>query len=236
MFKITHSAGHALVTKGKESPDGYKEWQYTDKIVRFAMEELAQYENVAQKRIDDPTGKVDISLPQRWNAVNSWGANLHIDWHLNAFGNGGWNNSGGTETYVHPSKPKEAVELAQKVQRNLVNSLGFNDRGVKYAKFDMLHFTKMTAILPEIAFMTNKNEAMKMRTAEYQKKAALAVVAAVVAQYGLKKKPKPKPAAVKPGVFYRVVTGSFSDIENAERQVSVLKKAGFESFIDVFEK
>lgn len=235
MLKITHAAGHALVTKGKQSPDGYKEWQYTDKIVRYAMEELAKYENVAQKRIDDPTGKVDISLPQRWNAVNSWGSNLHIDWHLNAFGKGGWNEAGGTETYVHPSKPKEAVELANKVQSNLVSALGFQNRGVKYAKFDMLHYTKMTAILPEIAFMTNKNEAMKMRTADYQKKAALAVVAAVVAQYGLKKKPEPKPT-VKPGVFYRVVTGSFSDKENAERQVNVLKKAGFESFIDVYKK
>jgi hypothetical protein len=62
----------------------------------------------------------------------------------------------------------------------------------------MIRETNPTAILIEFAFMTNQNEASKMRTAEYQQKAAKAVVEAIAAQYGLKKKyvapPAPTPA------------------------------------------
>ncbi|MEH7009797.1 N-acetylmuramoyl-L-alanine amidase [Neobacillus niacini] len=188
MFKITHAAGHALVTLGKQSPDGYKEWQVTNEIVGLVMMELGNYEGVSQKRIDDPTGKIDIPLTKRCELINNWGANVHIDYHLNAYGSG-WNSAGGTETYTYTSRPKEAGALAEKVQTNLVRELGFSNRGVKAANFQMVRETKMTAILIEFAFMTNQNEAMKMRTAEYQKKAAKAVLDGLVAQYGLKKKP-----------------------------------------------
>ena len=37
-------------------------------------------------------------------------------------------------------------------------------------------------------------------------------------------------------IFYRVVTGSFKDIENAEKRADELKKKGFVSFIDIYKK
>jgi N-acetylmuramoyl-L-alanine amidase len=91
----------------------------------------------------------------------------------------------------------------------------------------------MTAILPEIAFMTNKNEAMKMRTAEYQKKAAKAIVDALVDQYGLKKKPapKPKPKPKPSGKLYKVQTGAFADRKNAEALAANLEKDGYSTYI-----
>ncbi|MGM0903046.1 MAG: N-acetylmuramoyl-L-alanine amidase [Bacillota bacterium] len=238
-LKVSGAAGHALVTAGKQDPEGKKEWWYTDKILRYTFDMLAEYEGVVTKRFDNPTGKREISLPERYNAINKWGADVHIDFHLNAYGSGGWTSPGGTECYVDPSRPKEAVELAKKIQANLVRELGFNNRGVKYVAFDMVHFTKMTAVLPEIAFMTNKNEAYKMRTAEYQKKAAKAIVDALVGQYRLKKKPVPKPAPkparpAKPsnnGGLYKVQVGAFTEKSNAERLAAELKKKGYATFI-----
>lgn len=189
VMKISGACGHSKYdTIGKQDPEGMKEWEYTDKIIRYFFDMLKDYEGVETRRFDDPTGKVDYPLPQRYNAINTWGADVHIDFHLNAFGNGGWSNAKGIETFTSESKPKEAVQLATKVQKNLVNELRFADRGVKHVNWDMVYFTKMDAILIEFAFMTNKEEAYKMRTAEYQKKAAKAVVDALVAQYGLKKK------------------------------------------------
>lgn len=186
-MKITHSAGHALTTPGKQSPDGYKEWSYTNEIVKLVMSELDQYEGVSQKRIDDPTGKTDYPLIARTNMVNSFNGHLHIDYHMNAFGNG-WTSPGGTETFVYSFTLKEANTLASKVQANLVRELGFANRGVKVGDLHMIRETKPTAILIEFAFMSNQNEATKMRTAEYQAKAAKAVVDAIAAQYNLKKK------------------------------------------------
>lgn len=227
MLKITHAAGHALVTPGKQSPDGYKEWQVTTEIVEFVMRELETYEGLDQKRIDDPTGNSDLPLKKRCELINGWSANVHIDYHLNAYGSG-WNNAGGTETYTYTTKPKEAEGLAEKIQTNLVKELGFRNRGVKAADFQMVRETKMTAILIEFAFMTNHNEAMKMRTEEYQKKAAKAVVDGLVAQYGLKKKPAVSSTA---DVLYRVQVGAFSDINRAKGVVEELKSKGYPAII-----
>jgi N-acetylmuramoyl-L-alanine amidase len=227
MLKITHAAGHALVTPGKQSPDGFKEWQVTSEIVELVMRELENYEDVLQKRIDDPTGKSDISLTKRCEQINGWGANVHIDYHLNAFGNG-WNNAGGTEIYTYITKPKEAAALAEKIQTNLIREVGFRNRGVKAANFQMVRETKMTAIVIEFAFMTNQNEAMKMRTAEYQKKAAKAVVDGLVSQYGLKKNPTASPAT---NDLYRVQVGAFTDINNAKNLVEELKAKGYPAII-----
>lgn len=227
MLKITHAAGHALVTPGKQSPDGFKEWQVTNKIVELVMRELGNYEGLAQKRIDDPTGNSDIPLKKRCELINGWEANVHIDYHLNAYGSG-WNNAGGTETYTYITKPKEAAELAGKIQTNLVKELGFRNRGVKAADFQMVRETKMTAILIEFAFMTNQNEAMKMRTSEYQKRAAKAVIDGLVAQYGLKKKPAVSQGA---GVLYRVQVGAFSDVNRAKGLCKELITKGFPAII-----
>jgi N-acetylmuramoyl-L-alanine amidase len=227
MFKITHAAGHALVTPGKQSPDGYKEWQVTSEIVEQVMRELENYEDVLQKRIDDPTGKSDIPLEKRCERINRWGANVHIDYHLNAYGSG-WNSAGGTEIYTYTTKPKEAVALAEKIQTNLVREIGFRSRGVKAANFQMVRETKMTAIVIEFAFMTNQNEAMKMRTAEYQKKAAKAVVDGLVSQYGLKKNPSEYPASIN---LYRVQVGAFTDLNNAKNLAEELKAKGYPAII-----
>jgi N-acetylmuramoyl-L-alanine amidase len=227
MLKITHAAGRALVTAGKESPDGCKEWQVTNEIVKLVIRELGNFEGVDQKRIDDSTGKTDIALNRRCELVNGWGADVHIDYHLNAYETG-WNAAGGTETYIYTTKPKEAMALAERIQTNLVKELGFRNRGVKAANFQMLRETKMTAILIEFAFMTNKNEALKMRTAEYHKKAAKAIVEGLVTQYGLKRKPEITPST---NLLYRVQVGAFSDIKNAKDLVEELKANGYPAML-----
>jgi N-acetylmuramoyl-L-alanine amidase len=227
MLKISHAAGHALVTPGKQSPDGYKEWQVTNEIVKLVMMELDNYEGVSQKRIDDPTGRTDLPLNKRCEIINTWGAHVHIDYHLNAYGSG-WNNAGGIETYIYASWPTEAAALAEKVQTNLVREIGFSNRGVKAANFQIVRDTNMTAILIEFAFMTNHNEAMKMRTMEYQKKAAIAVVEGIAAQYGLVKKPVETPSA---NVLYRVQVGAFTDINNAKGLVEELKAKGYPAIL-----
>lgn len=227
MLKISHAAGHALVTPGKQSPDGYKEWKFTSEIVKLVMMELESYEGVSQKRIDDPTGASDVSLNKRCELINTWGANVHIDYHLNAYGSR-WNHAGGTETYIYTTRPKEASALAEKIQTNLVRSLGFPNRGVKSANFQMVRETKMTALIIEFAFMTNQHEAMKMRTAEYQKKAARAVVEGLAAHYGLKKKPTiPSPT----DRLYRVQVGAFTDINRAKGLVEELKAKGYPAIL-----
>lgn len=189
LLKIAHNVGHSEKdTPGKQSPDGVKEWTQANAICKLVMAELANYQGVGQKRFDDITGKVDIPLNKRWGAINDWGANVGIDYHLNAHGNGAlWTDGNGVEVFVAESKPREALELAQKIQTNIVAATGFKDRGVKFENWDMVYFTKKTHVLVEMGFMTNKENTQVIRSTEGQRKIALAIASALVAQYGLKR-------------------------------------------------
>jgi N-acetylmuramoyl-L-alanine amidase len=233
MFKISLSAGHGKNTLGKQTPDGsMKEWEFNSAVVKYLMADLQNYENVAVLRLDDPTGKRDIPLQERSNRANAWGANVHIDVHANAYGST-WNDANGIETFVYKKSLKEAYSLAQKVQANLIKATGLKDRGVKEGDLHMLRETKMTAILVECGFMTNKKEAKLLKSDNYRRIVAGAILAGLVDQYGLKKKTTSKPAAAttsKKGL-YRVQVGAFSDKANAERLAEELKKKGYPAII-----
>lgn len=225
-MKISLSAGHGLNTPGKRTPDGLHEWEFNSGVVRHMMNLLSNYDNVAVLRLDDPSGKIDIPLEQRADRANEWGANVHIDIHANAYGNG-WNDSHGIETYVHTSKPKEAVDLADEVQRNLVKDTGLTNRGVKTADFYMLDKTKMTAILCECGFMTNKIEAGLLKSNVYREKVANAIVDGLVSQYRLKK----RIVIPQSNTLYKVQVGAFAKYDNAEAMVTELGKKGFKGII-----
>jgi N-acetylmuramoyl-L-alanine amidase len=236
-LKISHACGHAKFTPGKESPDGRKEWEQTDPICRLVMGILTTYEGIEQKRFDDPTGKRDIPLKERYTAINNWGADVHIDYHLNAHGDGKtWTSGNGIEVFVAKSKPKEALALATKMQKNLVAATGFRDRGVKFEDWAMVKFTKMTAVLPELGFMTHKENTEFVRSVEGQRKIAEAIVKALADQYGLKKKAAatPKKASTQAGNYtglYKVQLGAFREFDNAEELRDRAIEAGFDAAI-----
>lgn len=236
MLKISWDAGHGLKTPGKRCPDNsMHEWQFNSKVVEYAMKELALYDNVAQIRVDDPTGKTDVPLTTRTNQVNSWGSDFHISVHANAAGNGGWSDAHGIETYVYKLSLDKAVEVAKKVQAALIKATGLTDRGVKAGDLHMVRVTNMPAILIEHPFMTNKKEAELLKSDDFRKKCASAIVSALVAHFDLKKtisssatkKEQPK----KDDKLHRVQVGAFSDPKNAQKLVDELKKKGYNPFI-----
>ncbi|EIJ79102.1 N-acetylmuramoyl-L-alanine amidase [Bacillus methanolicus PB1] len=234
MFKISLSAGHAKTTPGKQTPDGtIKEWEFNSAVVKYLMAGLANYENVAFLRLDDPTGQRDIPLQERSDRANAWGANVHIDIHANANGST-WNDARGIETFVYLTRPKEAVALAEKVQANLIKATGLQNRGVKAGDFHMLRETKMTAILVEAGFMTNREEAKLLKSDNYRRIVAGAILASLVEQYCLKKKSSPKPPTTKTPSkqgSYKVQVGAFSEKANAERLAYELKKKGYPAIV-----
>jgi N-acetylmuramoyl-L-alanine amidase len=232
-MKIMLDAGHGFNTAGKRSPDGMKEYEFNRKVTSFAKGILEGYQNVAVyfAHSDDK----DVPLKDRTDAANRLKVDTYVAIHANAYGET-WNDAAGIETYVYPTKPKEAVELAQKIQKYLVTATGLGNRGVKTADFHVLRETHMTAILAECGFMTNQKEASLMHTAAYQKDCAEAIVKGIVEQYHLiKKESKPPvqtPPKTSPSGLYKVQVGAFTDKQNAEDLVKRLKASGFEAIID----
>jgi N-acetylmuramoyl-L-alanine amidase len=74
---------------------------------------------------------------------------------------------------------RESIDLAGRSQRSLVNELGTKDRGIKFANFYVLRGAFMPAILVEVAFLSNQWEERKLRTPEFQKKAAMAIYTSI---------------------------------------------------------
>ncbi|MGG5252021.1 N-acetylmuramoyl-L-alanine amidase [Neobacillus sp. SM06] len=229
-MKIMLDAGHGYNTPGKRSPDGLQEYAFNRKVAAFAKELLETYENVTVYFAH--SDQQDVPLKERTDSANQLKVDAYVSIHANAYGNT-WNDAGGIETYVYLSKPKDAYELAKKIQNHLIAETGLKNRGVKTADFHVVRETTMTAVLAECGFMTNQTEANQMRTEDFQRACASAITKGLAEQYQLTKKtaPVPTPAEKSVSILYKVQAGAFTDKKNAESLVNRLKAAGFEAFI-----
>nr|WP_092069538.1 N-acetylmuramoyl-L-alanine amidase [Dendrosporobacter quercicolus]NSL47509.1 N-acetylmuramoyl-L-alanine amidase [Dendrosporobacter quercicolus DSM 1736]SDL92324.1 N-acetylmuramoyl-L-alanine amidase [Dendrosporobacter quercicolus] len=93
-------------------------------------------------------------LYQITDTSNRFGADLFVSIHCNAAVN---RAAQGTETYCY-SLGGQGEKLAGCIQRQIVNSLGTVDRGVKTAGFYVLKNTDCPAVLVELAFISNPED------------------------------------------------------------------------------
>ncbi len=67
---------------------------------------------------------------------------------------------------------KSSEFLAESIQQNLSKRLNSKDRGVKQAGFHVLVGATMPNVLVEVGFVTNKQEAKLLSTAQYKREIA----------------------------------------------------------------
>ncbi|WP_353654036.1 N-acetylmuramoyl-L-alanine amidase [Bacillus sp. ISL-55] len=242
IVKIMLDAGHGYNTPGKRSPDGMREYEFNRAVANYAKQLLADYKNVTV--YFSHSDQRDVSLKARTDKANSLNVDIFVSIHANAFGGGGWSNVGGIETFVYPTRPPVAYQLAQKIQRHLVIATGLDNRGVKTADFHVLRETKMDAVLVECGFMTNRNEIKLLRSETYRKTIAEGIVKALAEQFKLQRKanaapapaptppPAKSPSPAKKDGLYKVQAGAFDNEENAKELADRLRKAGFDVYID----
>jgi N-acetylmuramoyl-L-alanine amidase len=233
MVYIWLDAGHGGKDPGAIG-HGLHEADVVLKLCKYLNDELGKYKGVkvSLTRWDDKF----VSLEGRCEMANRAGADLFISQHNNAASAA----AHGYESYVLEGASSATRSKQSTIHNHVMSFLkkhGITDRGKKQARFYVLRYTKMPAMLFENMFITNEKEAKLLGSDSFLKELAAAYARGIADVYNLEKEvaPAPKPEAEE-GVFYRVVTGSFSDKENAEERVAKLKKAGFDSFIDVYKK
>lgn len=175
------------------------------------------------------TGDQTVSLVQRTNAANSWGADYFLSIHINAGGGTGF------ESYIYNGGVRSATVSRQKVMHDAITKqIDMRNRGMKRANFHVLRETRMSAILTENGFIDTSSDAKKLADDSYIEKIARGHVNGLAKIFGLKKKAtqtKPSPAPGNNNELYRVQAGAFKSRENAEKLVQELKKKGFSAFI-----
>lgn len=229
MFKLAIDAGHGLKTAGKRvdkklDANQTREWVLNDRVARYIAEAAKQYEGVEILRVDDPTGKKDVSLSARCKAANNWGADLYISCHHNAgikLGKGG-----GIVAYCYKLGGK-AAQYRDFIYRCCIAAGGLQgnrSNPTPEKGFYVLKNTKMPAVLMEYGFMDSKTDAPVILKEDYAKLMGFTTMDAIAAEAALLKK-------VVSTALYSVQTGVFSSEENARKQVQQLKEAGFDAII-----
>jgi N-acetylmuramoyl-L-alanine amidase len=227
MVRVVLDAGHALSTPGKRTPAGEHEWSFNNKQLLACQRYLQDYEGIDILRVDDPTGKRDVSLSERVEKSNRFNADAYVSFHNNAF-LGKWGNHDGMETYTYTGSNPKSEKLQRCIHPKLLKATGNNDRGMKEANFHVLRETKdCAAVLLESFFMDSTKDIKKLRDDNVLKATGEAVAKGIVECYGLKRKPQ----AVKSGKLYKVQIGAFSERDNAEELASQAEKKGFKTYI-----
>lgn len=178
-MKICIDAGHGGFDSGAYNKDlKLRECDITLRVALKLGTILAkQGHTVIYTRFNDNgLGKTTSeSLANRVNIANKNNADIFISVHCNSAAN---TQAKGVETYYFQGSTK-GKELAEIVQAELVKATGFINRGIKTANFYVLKYTKMPAILVEIGFISNNDEAKKLADPSVQDKIAQAISQAI---------------------------------------------------------
>ena len=165
------------------------------------------------------TTDVFLELAERASRANSFGANVFVSIHCNAFND---SSARGVETYSYPGSSTGA-KLAKAIQDSIIASGTYTvNRGTKTANFAVLRLTNMPAALVELAFITNSQDANILRNR--QDDLALAVAKGILNNLGIPYKGGGTP-------LYKVQVGAFSIRANADNLVKELKTKGYNPFV-----
>lgn len=241
MFKLAINAGHYYYTSGKRclkslDPKETREWTLNDRIVDKVEKLLSSYEGIKIFRLDDTTGKKGISIEDRVAKANKEKVDFYLSIHHNAGINGG--KGGGIVAYTYTKVDKTTKEWQKDLYNSLIKNTGLKgnrSNPLATANLYECRVTAMPCVLLECGFMDSSTDVPVILSENFATKAAEAIVDVIVKRGKLTKKPEPKPEPTKKVTYY-VQAGAFSKLENAEKCVTDLKKAGFDAIIKKEEK
>lgn len=190
---IVIDPGHGGDDPGKAS-GGLEEKEIVldvSKQVRQIFEQHTPFTVLLTRETDERPGtSASDSLAKRVEFAEKSNADIYVSVHANASGVGGH----GTETYYYnpnavaaqsaaPS-PEDSRVLAEKIQKRLVVALETRDRGIKDGNgLYVIRKTTMPAVLAELAFVDEENDAKKLASPYYRERAAEAIYMGILDYY-----------------------------------------------------
>jgi len=176
--------GHGGTDSGAKAINGLKE---KEMVLEIAKEILKWNKTVLNNRYDIyMTRYTDtlISLSDRAKLAGILRPDLFISLHGNNAKN---QNAKGIEVYIYNSihakkeNERQSVKIATYIINQLHEKLGYRTRGIKKANFQVLRqtFNTCPAILIELGFLSNKNEADYLIKKKNKQALALAILMSI---------------------------------------------------------
>lgn len=189
MAKIAIDAGHGLSTPGKRcmkslDPNQTREWVLNDRVAD-GLEVYLKSAGHQTLRVDDITGKKDISLDNRVKAANDWGADYYISAHHNAGIKGG--KGGGTVVIIYPGTSGKTKETQKAIYENAIKEAGLKgnrSNPLTTSNLQVLRETNMPAALIECGFMDSATDIEYILDPQWSKKIALGIAKGICEVYG----------------------------------------------------
>lgn len=186
--KLYWDKGHGGTDPGSIGND-LLEKVINHKIVEYGMSYIADnYTGVVQKT--SRAGDQSVSLNERTKDANIWGADLLMSIHVNSLNE----KSNGFETFIYNTPTEAEVGFQNMLHAEIMEvnrAFGItNDRGKKRGNLHMVRESKMTSCLTENLFISNKNDANRLKQEEYLKAIGEAHARGAAKFLGLQKKVK----------------------------------------------
>ena len=181
MTKIYIDAGHGGSDPGAVA-NGLREKDLTLAISKRIAERLKDYKcDVRLSR----TGDATLSLKQRTDDANRWGADFLLSIHINAGGGTGYEDF----VYSRVANGSRTARLRDAIHGEVTKELKeWRNRGKKSANFHMLRESKMPAMLSESGFIDTKADADKLRSNAFIDRIAKGHANGLIKALGLVKK------------------------------------------------
>jgi len=184
--KILIDPGHGtidprgrIINTGRKTNNGYREHKLNLEVSQKLRDYLTKLgAEVFMTRTSYDYWREGVSTPEdnkaRGYFANEIGADaylaIHCDWHPKRKFNG-------ITTYYYS---KNSRRLGSLIQNNLIKNLGARDRGLVRDSFSVLDAAQMPAVLVEIGYLSNDEEARKLLSPNYQDKIVKALSQALL--------------------------------------------------------
>lgn len=197
MVKIFIDAGHGGTDPGAVG-NGLLEKVLTLTIAKKIDSLLKGYDDVLTKM--SRTGDAPLSLKQRTDSANAWGADFFLSIHINAGGGTGYEDYRYNTLTASNATGKIQAAIHDAVMAEL-KTYGVKDRGAKSAKFHVLRESNMSAALSENLFIDRKEDAELLKRNDVLDAIARGHVAGLAKAFNLKKKATTTPAKTRTSPF-----------------------------------
>lgn len=220
--KLYLDFGHGGTDSGAIG-NGLQEADLNLEIGLGIADKLKSYEDIEIKmsRTTDKT----VSLRQRTDEANAWGADCFLSIHINSSESTAAN---GYEDFIYNGPVSAKTVAFQNVMNdeifNAIKSHGVANRGKLKANFHVLRESHMPALLTENLFIRNAKDADRLKDSRFKADLVRGHVTGLEKFLGLKKLQTEPPMD---GKLYKVQLGAFAERENAEGLLKVMAASGF---------